>query len=192
MTRQARLVRVLLPAAAALLFALSPGRIAVEHLSEYPIEFIASPNCDQRPSPEISAVVIHATVLPTLEAVVRHFLDPRSRVSAHYVVDRNGRIVQMVRVEERAWHAGVSELDGIAHVNDFSVGIELVNLNDGADPYPERQIEATAALVRKLRERHPITLQRIVAHAEVARPPGRKNDPAGLDLGRIRRLCGGE
>lgn len=192
MRRHARMARVMLSAAAGLLFGLLPGRIAVEHLGEYPMEFIASPNCDERPSPVVSAVVIHATVLPTLEEVVQHFLDPRTRVSAHYVVDRNGRVVQMAPVEQRAWHAGVSELDGVAHVNDFSIGIELVNRNDGADPYPEPQIEATAALVRKLRERYAIPLRRIVTHAEVARPRGRKSDPAGLDLERIRRLCGGE
>ena len=156
------------------------------------IETLWSPNVDERPAPVITAVVIHATVIPTLDGVVRRFLDPNTRVSAHYVIDKTGRIVQMAPIEKRAWHAGRSALDGERHVNDFSVGIELVNRNDGIDPYPQAQLEAAAAVIRRLRERHAIPDCRIVSHAEVALPAGRKNDPLGLDLDRLRGLCGGD
>ncbi len=156
------------------------------------IEVVPSPNFSERPAPVVNAVVIHSTVIPTLDDTVVHFLDPKSRVSAHYVIDRDGRVVQMVPDEKRAWHAGTSSLGGERNVNGYSVGIELVNLNDGADPYPDAQLEAAAAVIRRLRERYRIPDERIVSHAAIALPAGRKNDPAGLDLDRIRRLCGPE
>ena len=68
--------------------------------------------------------------------------------------------------------------DGRRSVNDFSIGIELVNLNDGSDPFPQRQIEAMRNLLKEIIGRHPI--QHIVTHYECADPPGRKSDPAGF------------
>ena len=68
--------------------------------------------------------------------------------------------------------------DGRVGVNDFSIGIELVNLNDGVDPFPEAQIDAMRDLVKAITSRHPI--RHIVTHYECADPPGRKSDPAGF------------
>jgi len=68
--------------------------------------------------------------------------------------------------------------DGRVGVNDFSIGIELVNLNDGVDPFPEAQIQAMRDLVKAIISRHPI--QNIVTHYQCADPPGRKSDPAGF------------
>ena len=87
----------------------------------------------------------------------------------------------------RAWHAGQSKMnDGRTNVNDFSIGIELVNLNDGVDPFPEQQIQAMRDLVRGIVERHPI--QHIVTHYECADPPGRKSDPNGFQPSWIEGL----
>jgi N-acetylmuramoyl-L-alanine amidase len=149
--------------------------------------FILSPNQDARPAGvEVDCVVVHATVIDSLEGVVAHFLKPESRVSSHYVVGKDGRGVQMVADNARAWHAGGSELEGRRSVNDFSVGIEIVNLNDGKDPFTEAQYEVVAAIIRHVREHHDVPVTRIVSHAYIARPPGRKSDPVGFDF---TRLC---
>ena len=68
--------------------------------------------------------------------------------------------------------------DGRQHVNDFSIGIELVNLNDGIDPFPAQQISALRQLLKTIALRHPIRY--IVTHYECADPPGRKSDPVGF------------
>src|SRR5262245_25653555 len=101
-----------------------------------------SPNCDERPDDIVlDTVVLHATVLNSLDEVIRHFSDPTNKVSAHYTIDRDGTIAAHVSESRRAWHAGPSKVkDGRTNVNDFSIGIELVNLNDGVDPFPEAQI----------------------------------------------------
>ena len=128
----------------------------------------------------IDTVVIHATVFNTIDEVVERFSDTASRVSAHYTIDRNGTLVCHVSERLRAWHAGQSKMkDGRECVNDFSIGIELVNLNDGIDPFPTAQIRALRQLLRQILSRHPI--RHIVAHYECADPPGRKSDPAGFD-----------
>lgn len=152
--------------------------------------FVPSPNCDDRPpGTTISCIVLHATVEPTTEGTMGIFLNPARKVSAHFVVGRDGRVVQMVPIEKRAWHAGTSVLDGVPKVNDYSVGIEMVNLNDGKDPYPEAQMQAVAGLIRFIRSRYPITDAHIVSHAQIALPAGRKSDPAGFDFDRIRALA---
>ena len=155
-----------------------------------PYAFIQSPNCDNRPSgATVSAIVLHSTVEPTTEGTIEIFLTPQKQVSAHFVVGRDGRIVQMVRVEQRAWHAGVSILEGVGKVNDYSVGIEMVNLNDGHDPYPPEQLNAVAGIIRLIRSRYEVPDSRIVSHAQVALPGGRKSDPSAFDFDKIRALA---
>src|SRR4029079_1281371 len=109
-----------------------------------------SPNFDARPERmAIDTVVLHATVLDTLHEVIEVFSNPQSKVSAHYTIDRDGTAVMHVSEEQRAWHAGQSRMsDGRVGVNDFSIGIELVNRNDGMDPYPAEQIESLRELLR--------------------------------------------
>lgn len=153
-------------------------------------EYIASPNFNERPAnTPITAVVLHSTVEPTTEGTINIFLNPASQVSAHFVVGRDGRVVQMVPLEKRAWHAGVSTLDGQGDLNNYSVGIEMVNLNDGKDPYPDAQVQAVAGIIRFLRAHYTITDDHIVSHAQIALPAGRKTDPAGFDFTRIRQLA---
>jgi len=139
-----------------------------------------SPNCDARPEGvTIDTIVLHATVLNALEEVIEKFADPHSRVSAHYTIDRDGTLVCHVPERLRAWHAGESKMkDGRKGVNDFSIGIELVNLNDGKDPFPDAQIRALRQLLTAIVARHPI--RHIVTHYECADPPGRKSDPTGF------------
>jgi N-acetylmuramoyl-L-alanine amidase len=150
------------------------------------VNWIASPNQGLRPpGASVNAVVVHATVIPTLEKTLYHFLNRGSQVSSHYVVGKDGTIVQMVDDTARAWHAGVSELAGSKNVNDFSVGIEIVNLNDGNDRFTEPQYKAVAAIIHHLRQQYSIPDSRIVSHEQVARPPGRKNDPQGFSFPQV-------
>lgn len=153
-------------------------------------EFVPSPNFDDRPiNTTVSCLVLHSTVEPTTEGTIGIFLDPARKVSAHFVVGKDGRVVQMVPIEKRAWHAGASVLEGVPKVNDYSVGIEMVNLNDGKDPYTEPQILAVAGILRFLRSHHDIPDGRVVSHAQIALPPGRKSDPVKFDFDRVRLLA---
>ncbi len=154
---------------------------------EYP--FVASPNFNWRPDGQaITCIVLHSTAQPNLQTTVNWFLTPESKVSAHFVVDKDGRVVQMVPVEARAWHAGVSTLGGVAGVNDYSIGIEMVNRNDGLDPYPVAQYQAVARIILEAQALYPIPDSRIVSHASIALPPGRKTDPAGFDWNKLRMV----
>ncbi len=170
--------------------ALWAGYRAVHRFAPSPINrTIESPNADDRPfGTSVDCIVLHATAMPDLERVLFLFQNPASRLSSHYVIGKDGTIVQVVDPDRRAWHAGISEFVGVPRVNDFSVGIELVNLNDGVDRYPDAQVDGTANLLRYLRFRYGIPADRIVSHALIARPPGRKSDPIGLDIPRLIML----
>jgi N-acetyl-anhydromuramyl-L-alanine amidase AmpD len=145
-------------------------------------------NFDERPPGiVIDTVVIHATVLSSVAEVIRHFCDPNSKVSSHYTIDRDGAIAAHVAEDMRAWHAGPSRMiDGRTGVNDFSIGIELVNRNDGEDPFPEPQIESMRALLKTIVARYPI--QYIIPHYACADPPGRKSDPVGFEPAWVQGL----
>jgi N-acetylmuramoyl-L-alanine amidase len=91
------------------------------------IDWRPSPHHSSRRGRRVAAIVYHYTAGPTQAGTVSWFQNPQSRVSAHYVIGRNGRIVQMVRLNRAAWHAGRSILAGRRGVNRFSIGIEIVN-----------------------------------------------------------------
>jgi N-acetylmuramoyl-L-alanine amidase len=140
-----------------------------------------SPNYNDRPEgTTVDTVVIHATVLDSLREVIDHFAKEESKVSSHYTIDRDGTIVSHVPENKRAWHAGISRMrDGRENVNDFSIGIELVNRNDGIDLFPEAQLQAMRNLLKEIVTRHPI--RHIIPHYACAEPPGRKSDPVGFN-----------
>lgn len=152
----------------------------------------ASPHCDARPAhctPDL--LVIHSISLPAGEyggdavpALFLGTLDTTSdaryaalhglRVSAHLWVRRDGKLLQFVPLQRRAWHAGVSAWRGRERCNDYSIGIELEGLETA--PFAPAQYRTLAALTRCLRRHYPaITAERIAAHSEIA--PGRKADP---------------
>ena len=163
--------------AAALWFGLLVSAYVSEH--DHPGEVmiapaLRSPNSDARPpGVDISSIVLHATGQTNTWNTARTFLDFTANISAHFVVGRTGEIVQTVPLERRAWHAGVSELEGVSDVNDYSIGIELVNRNDGVDPYPDVQYAATARLIDRVRALYPVPAERSVTHAAIALPAGR-------------------
>jgi len=122
-------------------------------------------------------LILHYTGMRTAEAAVDRLRDPEAKVSAHYVVDEDGRILRLVPEERRAWHAGVSWWQGETDCNAASIGVEIVNPGHefGYRTFPDVQITAVAALVGDIRSRWTIPDARIVGHSDVA--PSRKTDP---------------
>jgi len=144
-----------------------------------------SPNFKSAPGRRPTCVVIHATATEELTSPLTWLCAPKSKVSAHYLIDKNGMVYKLVHEEDVAWHAGVSFWQGRSGVNAFSIGIELVNRNDGVDPYPEPQQAACAQLTRAICAEYGIAPHDVIGHRDVA--PGRKNDPLGLDLYEFRQ-----
>lgn len=148
----------------------------------------------------IDLVVLHSISLPpgeyggsAIEELFTNRLDADAhpyfaglrglKVSAHYVLRRDGVLTQYVSVDRRAWHAGVSQWQGRDNCNDFSIGIELEGLE--GQTFEAAQYRMLAMLLRALRRRYPI--RQVVGHEHVA--PGRKGDPgAGFDWSALHRL----
>lgn len=143
-----------------------------------------SPNHGTRPADvAVDCIVLHATADSDTRASVAWCRDKKSGVSYHEIIDRDGTVYALVSIERRAWHAGVSEFQGRADVNDFSIGISFANRNDGREPYTEVQYQVGAALCASHMLKHPaITTDRITTHRAIALPVGRKTDPLGFDL----------
>ena len=142
------------------------------------VEQRPSPNHGERRSGPIDVLLLHYTGMPgTADTALRWLCDPRSEVSSHYFVFEDGRVLQLVPEDRRAWHAGASLWAGETDINSRSIGIEIANQGHpgGLPPYPDAQIEALVALCREVMGRHPIPPHRVLAHSDVA--PGRKLDP---------------
>jgi N-acetyl-anhydromuramyl-L-alanine amidase AmpD len=152
------------------------------------IWWIQSPNFNQRPvDAVVDTIVVHSTVIPTLEKTTEAFQRESSQVSAHFTIDKDGSIVQNVSTFERAWHAGVGkDAAGRTNPNHYSIGIELVNLNDGKDPYPEPQLMALCGIIAEMKRR--FMIKQILSHEFVAQPPGRKSDPMNFPWKRLEYL----
>lgn len=142
-----------------------------------------SANFNERPSDvKIDMVIIHYTDMFTTQESLNILTNPTSQVSAHFLIDTDGTIFQLVDTHMRAWHAGVSQWQGVENVNHRSIGIELQNPGQKYfekfktyDPYPLVQMQALVDLTHYLKELHPIKKSLILGHSDVA--PGRKIDP---------------
>lgn len=154
------------------------------------IDFTPSPNFSSRRGEKITAIIIHHTATRTLEAALNIFRSAAEQVSAHYVIAPNGTVVQMVKNEDKAWHAGRAHLHGLrTSVNACSIGIELVNPGDGETAFPTEQMEATACLLGGLMKEYGIIWHDVLGHRDVALPAGRKVDPAdNFDWELLRHL----
>jgi N-acetylmuramoyl-L-alanine amidase len=136
-------------------------------------EFRASANFDER---RPNFVVIHHTSSTNIDRSLQVLTAAASRVSAHYLVARDGRIYHLVDERRRAWHAGESYWGGQRDLNSASIGIELDN--DGYEAFPEAQITALLALLGDLKTYYKIPPENFLGHGDVA--PGRKVDPSVL------------
>ena len=162
---------------------------------------VDSPNHGPRPAGEaVTLAIIHSISLPPGEyggdAIERLFSNDLDwdahpyygqirglQVSAHFLVRRDGELLQFVATDRRAWHAGRSSWRGRPECNDYSIGIELEGL-EGAR-FEEAQYARLAGLLLALARHHPVS--EVVGHEHVA--PGRKSDPGpGFDWGRLRDL----
>jgi N-acetylmuramoyl-L-alanine amidase len=138
-----------------------------------------SPNFDSRVSPP-DMIVLHYTGMRTGDEALARMTDPQAKVSAHYMVEEDGRIFSLVSEERRAWHAGVAFWKGATDINAASIGIELVNPGHefGYRAFPDAQIEALIELMDDIRSRWTVPESRILGHSDVA--PDRKTDPGEL------------
>lgn len=119
-------------------------------------------------------VIIHHTAQESTEQTLKTFTLKRTAVSAHYVVGRDGKVVQMVNDYLRAQHAGVGRWGNDTDLNSSSIGIELDN-NGTTDPWPDAQINSLCTLLSNLKKRYNIPTANFIGHADIA--PTRKPDP---------------
>ncbi|WP_193172764.1 N-acetylmuramoyl-L-alanine amidase [Nisaea nitritireducens] len=148
----------------------------IENIIERP-----SPNHDARPDGTgIDILLLHYTGMQSAEAALDRLTDPDAKVSAHYLIDEDGRCYRMVDEARRAWHAGVASWQGATDINARSIGIELVNPGHqyGYRHFPDRQMDCLTHLSKAILGRHPIPPTRVLAHSDVA--PDRKEDPGEL------------
>ncbi|AHJ67454.1 Anhydro-N-acetylmuramyl-tripeptide amidase [Granulibacter bethesdensis] len=158
----------------------------VEPFPMPPIRERPSPNYDARPSATagtpgaVDMLVLHYTGMTSAAAAIDRLCDPEARVSSHYVVEEDGTVWRLVREQYRAWHAGISHWRGRSWLNDFSVGIEIVNPGHewGYRAFPEAQMRSVLALSHAIVRCHSIPASHIVAHSDIA--PDRKQDPGEL------------
>lgn len=165
---------------------------------------VESPNCDARPPgvlPEL--IVVHGISLPPgefggpwIDHLFTNGLDPAEhpyfaeiadrKVSSHYLIRRDGELVQFVSCNDRAWHAGVSSYQGRSNCNDFSIGIELEGTDGSA--YEPAQYRELTSLILTLCDAYPsLSTERIAGHSDIA--PGRKSDPGpAFDWPRLKAL----
>lgn len=154
-------------------------------------ERCVSPNYNDRPHSRVDLLVIHNISLPPQEfggGYIQEFFQNKLninlhpyfetiaslQVSAHFLIERDGKITQFVPLNKRAWHAGISCFHDEPNCNDFSIGVEL----EGADdiPYTDAQYLSLTQLTKRLQKLFPaITNDRITGHATIA--PERKTDP---------------
>lgn len=141
-----------------------------------------SPNFDARdPLAPLRYIVLHYTGMKSGEEALARLRDPAAKVSAHYMIEEDGRIYALVDEASRAWHAGKSFWRGITDLNSASIGIELVNPGHefGYRPFPQKQIDALVPLLKDIVARHNFDpRQALLAHSDIA--PQRKQDPGEL------------
>ncbi len=136
-------------------------------------EWRASPNFDQR---RANFLILHHTGSQDAATALATLTSPERRVSAHYLVGRDGKVWQLVAEHARAWHAGAARWGTATDLNSLSIGVELDN--NGSEAYGDIQIDALLALLDDIRSRQSIPRANFLGHGDIA--PGRKSDPGVL------------
>lgn len=143
-----------------------------------------SPNVNDRRLPEgqnaPDMLILHYTDTKSAFEALSILQNPENEVSAHYLIDEDGTIYQLVDEDKRAWHAGKSYWDGKTDINSHSIGIEIQNPghSNGYRAFPSEQMEAVVHLCKEIMARHDIPAANVLAHSDIA--PGRKRDPGEL------------
>jgi N-acetylmuramoyl-L-alanine amidase len=156
----------------------SPAMSVFQPESSLVADVVPSPTHDERKdgrAPDI--ILLHYTGMQSPQEALKRLCSPDSKVSAHYFVFEDGRIVQSVPESRRAWHAGISHWAGETDINSASIGIEIANPGHdfGYPDFPKRQIAAVIALCKGIIARRSIPPKRVLGHSDVA--PSRKRDP---------------
>lgn len=133
----------------------------------------ASPNYSVKPNREISAIILHHTATFNGKIDLEWLCNHEAKVSAHYLIDMDGTIYNLVEEKNVAWHAGVSELHGRQYVNNFSLGIEVVG-DTNKKEFTAEQYKSIVELVKYLLQKYNVKPESIVSHREIS--PGRKTD----------------
>ena len=149
-----------------------------KNIRQYPLkdsfttasQFVGTTNFGMR---KPNFVIIHHTAQNSCEQTLQTFTLPRTQVSAHYVICKDGTVHHMLNDFLRAWHAGNSRWGNLTDVNSSSIGIELDN--NGFEPFPDAQINSLLNLLALLKKAHSIPAANFIGHEDIA--PTRKNDP---------------
>ena len=143
------------------------------------ILFDFSPNYSKksRSKKDIKFVIIHYTGMQSEIESIKRLKNPRHKVSCHYLINRKGQIIQMIKDLNVAWHAGKSKWKKFVNLNNISLGIELVNKGHqfGYQNFSVKQINSLIKLSQKLKKRYLIKKENFLGHSDIA--PLRKNDP---------------
>jgi len=126
---------------------------------------------------DIKFVIIHYTGMQSEIESIKRLINPKSKVSCHYLINRNGRVIQLVKDTRVAWHAGKSKWKKFINLNNNSLGIELVNKGHeyGYQNFSNKQIKSLIRLCKKLKKKYFIKKENFLGHSDIA--PLRKNDP---------------
>lgn len=141
--------------------------------NQIPSSFIPAVNFGAR---KPSFVIIHHTAQDSIQQTIKTFTLERTQVSAHYVIGRDGFLLQMLSDELRAWHAGSGKWGNMRDMNSCSIGIELDN--NGFEPFSDAQINTLLLLLAKLKKDYNIPTANFIGHSDIA--PKRKTDPSIL------------
>ena len=137
-------------------------------------KFYTSPNFEQRPTGvKIDTIIIHYTEMKDDVSALERLCNKEAKVSAHYLINKQGTIFALIPESLRAWHAGISYWKGRDKVNDFSIGIELDN--NGNEEFSSPLMNSLISLCQELIKTHPINPFYILGHSDIA--PDRKTDP---------------
>ena len=143
------------------------------------IKLLNSPNYSRnsRPKKTIKFIIIHYTGMQSEIESINRLINKNSKVSCHYLINRKGTIIQMVKENKIAWHAGLSKWKNIKNLNKNSIGIELVNKGHffGYENYSNLQINSLIKLCTKLKKKYKIRRENFLGHSDIA--PYRKIDP---------------
>lgn len=140
-----------------------------------------SPNFEPRRGGAVpSLVILHYTGMQDGASALARLCDPQSKVSAHYLIEEDGRVFALVDETMRAWHAGASYWRGLVDINSHSIGIEMVNPGHefGYRPFPDAQMHAVRVLCKEIQQRYALPAHAFLGHSDIA--PLRKQDPGEL------------
>ena len=126
---------------------------------------------------DIQYLIIHYTGMQSARVSMKRLKNPSSKVSCHYLIDRNGDIYRMIDDSKVAWHAGRSKWKNIKNLNKYSIGIEIQNRghSNNYQNFPKKQISSLIILIKSLLKKYKINKSNVLGHSDIA--PLRKKDP---------------